>query len=479
MTAGSHGHLPDWGRAALPAPPPFTLRKILGTIGPGIIGLGVAIGSGEWLLGPSVVADYGATLLWITTVAVVLQTVLNLEMARYTLYTGEPIITGFMRTWPGPGFWGWTYGALSFLQYGWPGWALASATATAALLLGRLPTAADASFVVTIGYATFGACLLIVSTGRKVERTLEYAMWFMLAWVALYLLAVDVATVSARNWRSVLGGFASFGALPRRGDWTLLGAFAAFSGLGGAGNAYITNWIRDKGYGMGATVGFIPTLLGDKAVLSPRGNVFDVNAASLAAWRGWWKFLAVDQWGIFAVGSIAGMGLTCLLTLQYVPAGAITNDWAVANMQASGIAAALGRAFWHLTLVCGLWILFSTQLGIVDGLPRAVTDILWSGSTAVRRWRGGDVRGVYYGVLGLFAAWGCVALNLARPLTLIVISANVAAVILVLLSLHTVVVNRTVLPRELRPSWWREAGLLACAVFYGAFVVVAAARLWR
>src|SRR5438034_11580914 len=38
----------------------------------------------------------------ITTAAVLLQTVLNLEMARYTLYTGEPIVTGFMRTWPGP-----------------------------------------------------------------------------------------------------------------------------------------------------------------------------------------------------------------------------------------------------------------------------------------------------------------------------------------------------------------------------------------
>lgn len=173
------------------------------------------------------------------------------------------------------------------------------------------------------------------------------------------------------------------------------------------------------------------------------------------------------------------MGLTCLLTLEFVPPGAITNDWAVANMQASGIAGALGPAFWHLTLICGLWVLFSTQLGIVDGLPRVVTDTLWSGSDAVRRWRGGDVRAVYYTVLGLFALWGCVALNLARPLTLIVISANVAGVILVGLSLHTLVVNRTFLPPALRPSRWREAALLLCAGFYGAFAVAAAVRLWR
>ena len=60
-----HGALPDWGRADLPAPAPFTLRNILKSVGPGVIGLGLAIGSGEWLLGPAVVVNYGVVLLWI------------------------------------------------------------------------------------------------------------------------------------------------------------------------------------------------------------------------------------------------------------------------------------------------------------------------------------------------------------------------------------------------------------------------------
>jgi Mn2+/Fe2+ NRAMP family transporter len=95
-------------------------------LGPGVIGLGIAIGSGEWLIGPAVVLKYGAALLWITSIAVFLQVILNQEMGRYTLCTGEPIFTGFMRTRPGPAFWGWTYGILSLCQYGWPGWALAA-----------------------------------------------------------------------------------------------------------------------------------------------------------------------------------------------------------------------------------------------------------------------------------------------------------------------------------------------------------------
>lgn len=469
------GALPRWGTARLPAPPPFTPRNVLATIGPGVIGLGLAVGSGEWLLGPSVIVTYGPELLWITTVAVVLQACLNVEMARYTLYTGEPMMTGYMRTWPGPTFWGWTYSVLSFLQYGWPGWALASATATAAVVLGRMPTAADAGTVIALGYVTFGVCFAIVLLGRKVERTLELAVWAMLICIVAYLLLVDLLTVSGATWRRVATGFLSIGRVPEGADWTLIGAFAAYSGLGGVSNVFITNWMRDKGYGMAATVGYIPGAFGPKTTLAAAGNVFPFNPEAHARWRQWCRYVWVDQWGVFAVGSVAGMALTALLTLEYVPAGSAIEGWAVANLQAKAMAAVHGPLFWYLTLACGFWILFSTQLGVVDGLPRLTTDMLWSGSERVRRWSSEDVRRVYYGVLGIFAVWGCIGLHLAQPLTLIKIGANIAGFNLVLCSLHTLIVNRRVVPPALRASRLQEAGVVACALFYGAFVLSAAA----
>jgi hypothetical protein len=469
----SHGLLPPWDVRDLPAPPAFTARNALRTVGPGVIGLGIALGSGEWLIGPAVIVKHGPALLWITTIAVALQVILNQEMGRYTLYTGEPVITGFMRTWPGPGFWGTTYAIFGLAQYGWPGWALASATATAALFLGRMPGAADAPTVISIGYATFAICFVVTLAGRKVERTVEYAMWTMIVGILAYLVAIDIVGVSAENWARVATGLVSVGTLPDGADWLLLGAFAAYSGSGGIGNAYTTNWMRDKGYGMGATVGYIPTMLGDAVKLPAHGNIFRIDATSLRAWRQWWAYMHLDQWGIFGLGSLVGMALTALFTLQYVPAGTVAGEWAVANLQAEGIAAVHGRIFWYLTLICGLWILFSTQLGIVDGLPRATTDIMWAASPRLRR--SGDVRIVYYGVLAAFAVWGCIALNLARPLTLIIIGANAAAVIFVFESLHTIVLNRRVLPRELRPALWREACLVLCALFYGAF---AGAAIW-
>ena len=474
-----HGQLPPWGVAPLPEPPAFTPRNVLRTIGPGVIGLGVAIGGGEWLLGPAVVVTQGPGLLWLMVVAVLLQVILNLEMGRYTMYTGEPIMSGFMRTWPGPGFWGWVYAALSFLQLGWPAIALSAATAAAALLLGRIPTDQDARLVIALGYVTFAACFVVISAGKKIERTVELAMRFMMVWVFAYLLLVDVTTVSSANWTRILKGLVSFGNVPSGSDWSLLAAFAAYSGLGGVANTFITNWMRDKGYAMGATVGYIPTAFGPGGRLSATGNVFEPTPQSLCAWRRWWAFFSVDQWVVFAAGSIGGMTLTTVMALQYVPPGTQVGGWTVANMQAQGVAAVHGPVFWFLTLIAGFWILFSTQLGFVDGIPRAITDMLWTGSPAVRRWRGGDIRAVYYGILLLYITWGCISLHLAQPLTLLILAANIGGANFVLLSVHTLVVNRRFLPRELRPPLWREAAILLCTLFYGAFAVASFRAVWK
>lgn len=475
VTAADHGTLPAWGVAPLPPPPPFTFRNALRTVGPGVIGLGIAFGSGEWLIGPAVILKYGAALLWITTVSVFLQVILNQEMARYTLYTGEPIITGFMRTRPGATFWGWTYGVLAFCQYGWPGWALGSATATAALLLGRMPQDGDAGLVIAIGYATFLLCFVIATVGKKVERTIEYAMWIFIAFICGYLLLVDLFAVSGSSWAAVTAGFASFGVVPAGADWALLGAFAAYSGLGGIGNALTTNYARDKGYGMSATVGYIPAAMAEARPLPATGNIFVPSPAASAAWRAWWRYLHLDQWLIFGCGSVLGMLLAAVFTMEFVPAGTVAGEWAVASLQAEGIAARHGQVFWYLTIVCGFGILFSSQLGIVDGLPRGITDILWAASPRLRAW--GDVRRVYYAVLAVFAVWGCIALNLARPITLIIIGANAAAVIFVIESLHTLVVLRRFVPAELQGPRWRSLCLVGCALFYGTFAVIAAWKL--
>jgi len=100
-------------------PPPYNLKNALHVTAAGAIILGISIGSGEWLIGPAVTAQFTAALLWVATVSILLQSVFNEEVSRYTLYTGEPIMSGFMRTKPGPVFWGW-FRELSRCSVPWP-----------------------------------------------------------------------------------------------------------------------------------------------------------------------------------------------------------------------------------------------------------------------------------------------------------------------------------------------------------------------
>ena len=481
----SAGELPAWELADLPPAPAWDVLNIFKVIGPGAILLGTSIGGGEWLVGPTTVVKYGLTLLWVTTVAVILQTLLNLELIRYTIYTGEPIMTGLMRTKPGPTFWGWAYSLLTWFQCGWPALAGTAAGTLAAGFLGRLPTQAqDSTFVLWLSTAIFLSCAAVLVFGGKVERTLEYLNWFMVAWILIYLVVVVTLFVPASSLLSAVRGLLSFGSLPAaegetpKIDWFLLAAFASSSGAGGAANAAVTNWFRDKGFGMGAKVGYIPSLVGGRQVkLSHTGKVFRLTPENLKHWRHWWRFAKVDQYGVFLVGALLGMTLPAVLAVQCLPHGRELRGLAVAAEIALGLSRISGHSLWIMTLLCGFWILYSSQLGNMDILVRTVTDNLWTGSRRVRQWRGGDIRRVYYTLLAMNVVWGLVALQVTQPIFLFQLGANVAALTTAMLSFHTLYVNRRFLPQPLRPPMWRQAALVLCGVFYSTFVFLGVRHL--
>lgn len=479
--AEAQSGLEPWGRAELPAPRATRGLGLLGVIGPGAIILGLSIGSGEWLIGPAAFVKYGLSLLWVTSVAVFLQTILNTELIRYTLYTGEPAVTGFMRTRPSSTFWAWTYTALYFLHAGWPAWAANAAGAFFFLIYRRLPVSGDAPTVYWIGVGTFLGCVVILLFGRRIERTLEILNWILILFILGGMLLLCLLFFVPHLWLGALAGYFGFDLrvnrfnfVPEGVDWFLIGAFAAYSGAGGVSNLMLSNWARDKGFGMGQVVGFIPAAVGGHKVrLAHTGSVFAVSAENLERWRAWWRIVAVDQWGVFFAGAILGMGLPAILYSTFITPGRDIRDLAIAAELAYAILARGGKLLGGLVALMSAWVLFKTQLDNLEGMVRALTDILWTGSRRIRAWRGGDVRVLYYTLLAGIVLWGVIALRLTRPIILLQLAANIAGVVMVISSLHILYVNTRFLPEELRPPLWRRIGLVATAVFYGFF-----AYLW-
>jgi hypothetical protein len=290
-------------------------------------------------------------------------------------------------------------------------------------------------------------------------------------------LVLAAVFVPAATWLNALAGFAGIDAargewalLPPGADFFLLAALVAYSGAGGMFNLTLSNWARDKGYGMGQRAGYIPAAVGGKKVhLAHSGFCFEPDAAALAHWRGWWRIVRADQWGVFFTGALLGMALPALLYVTFLAPGSDIQGLGISAALAESVGQRAGPLAAGAIAFLGAWVLIKSQLDCMEGLVRSTTDILWTGSRRIRAWRGGDVRAIYYAVLLAVVIWGVFALRLAQPISLLKLSANIAGVVLIIASLHVLWINTRLLPPALRPPAWRRVCLVAMALFYAFF----------
>ena len=445
------------------------MGNLFRTIGPGAILLAAAIGGGEWIVGPLTTIKYGRGILWIATIGIVLQTIFNLEAARYTMYTGEPIITGIMRLRPGSRVWSWFYIFIGVAQLATPALAKGCATVLFAAFAGRLSGPGDDSVVnmIGIGVILFGVMLLL--SGKHIEKVLELLSWAMIAFIFSFLIAVNILFVPFHQWIETARGFLVIQSLPEKVDWILLATFAATAGSGGLGNLAISNWFRDKGFAMGSKVGAIGNVLaGDHSGLKHVGVTFPMTSGNLDRWRTWWRYAVLDQTVLWGLGCFLGMYLNVNLAASIIPSADVVNEATAGAYQAQYMADKLWKGFWLLTLINGFWILFSTHLGNTDVLIRTVSDICWSAFPTVRK----RPIGLLYAVLlGLLTAWAVVAVHLGNVLQLFKVLGIVANPIMAIAAVQIWRVNTRFLPREIRPPLWRQAGLILCAIAYGGMTL--------
>ena len=220
-------------------PEPLPLRKVLG---PGVILLATALGSGEYVLWPFIASHIGLTIMWAAIVAIAIQFFINMEVERWTLATGETAITGFTRLWKP---WWFLFIIMAVVPNMWPGFATGAATCLS-FVVGDL----NIQLVGILGLIAVGITLTASPVVyQTVERLQTVVIGAVIVWLAL---AVVLGTTSDA-WGDLVSGFGSFGTIETNEAVTaaaLAGAIA-FAGSGGCGNLAVSNWVRDKGMGMG------------------------------------------------------------------------------------------------------------------------------------------------------------------------------------------------------------------------------------
>jgi hypothetical protein len=445
--------------------PPQNLWRI---VGPGVVAAGVGISSGEFILWPYIASQAGLVFLWAAVLGILTQLFLNMEIERYTLATGETALSGFTRFWK---HWGLVFAVMVYFANLWPGWALSSATLATFLFGGGDPRSIALAILLVIGVALTLAPVVYVALERLIFVKIA-------AVLTLGVLALALA-VQPATWRALPAGVFGVGHVPGQLGFALLLGAVAFAGAGGGQNLCQSNWIRDKGFGMGQYVPrLVSPLTGEVQASTPAvaRYTFEATPENLARWGRWWWFANVEQTFTFALVSILTICVTSMLahsTLYGVPD--LPSTVAFLRIEGVRLQAAVAPWFGILFWATGAFSLFSAAMGITDYTSRLAADVLKS--TYLR-----DAT-ISESVLYFWLVWGLVAigcsillLGLDQPLVLLVISACVGGTMMFMYSGMLILLNRRALPSAITVRSYRLAALCWSIAFFG---VLAGLTFWQ
>jgi hypothetical protein len=463
--------------------PKIGRREIItAVLGPSMIALGAALGSGEWLLGPLAFGRYGFTGLgWLITVSAILQVFYNMENARYTMATGEVPIVGFTRAPPGYRFWALVTLFVIYIGWIWGGWAAAAGQSIFAIFAGRSydvtnPAEVEAYRLIAIGLMFLS--LLIYTIGKKIARTMEIIDTFLVIFTLSTIALLALIFAPASLWAEALKSMVVPAPVPEGIDVATLGSIIGYTGFGAGMNFLLINYYRDHGYGMGKKIGFFSGLVGgEKKEVLPSGVTFPESERNTRVWNRWFHYLKMDQWLVFFTGAMIGMFVPSVLVrwLASQPGAATPTSENMPVYVASELAKQAAWLF-PFVLCIGALILFKTQTTILEMLTRNTTDTAIAVSPRLRRRISGDSRRAYYAIAIMFIFVISIVIHLALPTDLLIISGNMSNLASIIYPFVLIYLN-TKLPKPARARWWSSLVLVLNVLFFGFFFVNSLAAL--
>ena len=478
-------------------PDSIPLRKMLG---PSIILAGLALGSGEFVLWPYITYKSQFVFFWACLLGVLTQYFLNMEITRWALATGESAITGFVRL---NRHWAWVFLLLNVIPWMIPAWATGAAQLISWMVwepemvfneVTQTYAIANEQYVIWIAIAGMFGCGLILTAGPVIYETVERIQIVLVSSIILLIVVLAVWLV---RWESVVALFSStltFGFpdfVPDRAstglDPVLLLGALAFAGAGGTTNLGQSNYIKDKGYGMGAHVGRITSpITGQVEAVTEIGFHFRDTPENWTRWRQWWKSASWEHSLSFLATCVF-----CLVLLALISHSVFyENDTLRAGAEQYGAkmnfvlgeADEVGRTISPVArtvfLFMGIVILLTTEFGVLDVASRISTDVVkvaWlRGSTFWSESR------LYYAFLwgSIFVGSGILLLGTVgidvSAFQLFKMTAAMNGGVMFLYCALLLYMNRFKLPSGVRINWWRAIIMVWAVLFFGSFALWAA-----
>ncbi|MFQ5596876.1 MAG: Nramp family divalent metal transporter [Nitrospiria bacterium] len=441
-------------------------------LGPGVVWMALAQGSGELIWWPFLVAKYGLGFLFLLIPACLLQYPLNVQIGHYTAMTGESIWQGFVRLNRTFALVLWILMGISFLWFG----AFASAGGTALSAMTDWPGGWSPRMQSLFwGYLSIGVFFVAIRFSKKIYILIERLMF---AVAALTLIGLVIACAHP-DVVSRLPDFSAALFWPNwpadriwdRGDVTKLLTAVTFAGLGGFWTLFYSYWLREKGVGMAAH--HVQDAHHLEGWTVPPKNA---AGSELGKWR---KFLWMDS-GIGVVGNLFTTMMTCLLAYALLfPQGLLPEQYQLAVVQAKFFEVQWGTFGRLLFLFVAAAFLADTWMTTIDAVCRINTDMVLQLFPKCRGWdRKTWYRRFLYGFTGITLA----TMLLDAPGKLIQLSAILGFAGTVVFSGVVLYINHRALPQWGHPATapGRAAGIglgIACVVYFILAVVYVGIQL--
>lgn len=381
--------------------PPVGWKHSLRHLGPGLILSASIVGSGELIVTTTLGATVGFALLWMVIFSTFVKVAVQIELARWTISTGQPALTGYNKVGP-------HLGKLSWINLLWALMALSKVLQMGGVVGGvalamsiMLPIGGDPMSGTSLGLWTviivLGSIALLYSS--KYSR-IEHGAGLLVVVFSFITIGIALGlpfTPYAYSMEDIASGLSL--AIPAGA----IGAAIAMFGITGVGAdelTFYTYWCVEKGY----------------------ARYVGPNDGS-EAWRrrakGWIAVMYKDaflSWIIYTFGTIAFfiMGAAVLHPQGIVPRG---NEMitALTRMYTDTLGEWAGLLF----LVGAVVVLGSTLWAAIPSWARMYTNLLavmdvldWQDSRQRLRW----IRGF---TIGLPVVWGLAYLFMRSPVLMV------------------------------------------------------------
>ncbi len=456
--------LPKLKRATFPKFP-----GILAAMGPGIVWMALAQGSGELIWWPYIVAKYGLGFLFLLIPACFLQYPLNYHIARYTILTGESIFQGFIRLNRYSALFLWVLMIVSFLWLG----AFVSAGGTAISALTNFPQGwTPRAQTLFWSYVTIPLFVFALLFSKVVYKTIEKIM-FLFAIVTTFGLLFscfqkDVVDAIPSFLKGLFIPDFTISKKWDNQDTTKLLTAITFAGLGGFWILFYSYWLREKGAGMAKYFGHITSpITGKPEVIPDTGFCPDDSIESSSNKKLWERYIVLDS-GIGIVGNLFTTLITCLLAYALLfPKGLLPEHYEIAVVQAKFFESSWGAVGRILFLIIAASFLADTWLTTADAVSRVHTDFVYAYFPSSRKF---SIRTWYYIFLTGITIISLVTMPIDEPGVLIQISAVIGFLGTILFPFLLFFLNYSYLPKTAntfeKPGRFALTTLIVSGGFY-------------